>query len=210
LAEACCQKKSEDLKHLAKKQARVLWFVLIINLVMFFVEFSSGIRFESLALTGDSLDMLGDAIAYGSSLFVIGGTITAKARASALKAYLMMALGLFVAGRAVYRVFFEAFPSATAMSVVGVLALVANIICLLLLSRHKNDDINFSSVWICSRNDIIANTSVLLAAGAVVLTGTRWPDLIVGLGIAVLFLKSALFVLSEARKSVQAANTATQ
>lgn len=170
---------------------------------MFFVEFASGLHYESLALTGDSLDMLGDAIAYGSSLFVVGGTILAKARASQLKAYLMVLLGVVVAGRAIYRVFFEAFPNTTVMGFIGLLALTANLICLALLTRHKADDINFSSVWICSRNDIIANVSVLVAAWLVVATGNRWPDLVVGLGIAVLFTKSAFFVLSEARKSLK-------
>lgn len=205
MADSCCQNKATDLKRLAQRQAKVLWTVLVINLVMFLVEFGSGLRYESLALTGDSLDMLGDAIAYGSSLMVVSGTVLAKARASQLKGAIMVLLGLVVAGRAIYRVFFEADPSSMAMGVVGFIALAANLVCLALLTRHKSDDINFTSVWICSRNDIVANTSVLVAAGLVALTGTQWPDLIVGLGIAVLFLKSAAFVFSESRRSIQKA-----
>ena len=198
MGESCCQAKAEDLKALAKRQAKVLWIVLIINLVMFFVEFSSGLRFESLALTGDSLDMLGDALAYGSSLVVIGLSLRAKAWSAVLKAGLMASFGLFVAGRAVFQTFFEVSPQALGMGAVGFLALAANLVCLALLTRHKQDDINFRSVWLCSRNDIIANTSVLVAAGLVFLTSTKWPDLIVGIGIAVLFLKSAYSVVKEA------------
>lgn len=198
MSESCCQAKANDLKVLAKKQAKVLWAVLIINLVMFFVEFSSGIRFESLALTGDSLDMLGDALAYASSLVVIGMSVRAKAWSALLKAGLMGSFGLFVAGRAIYQTFFESNPQGIAMGAVAFIALAANLFCLALLNKHKQDDINFRSVWLCSRNDIIANTSVLIAAALVVLTKTKWPDLIVGVGIAILFLKSAYSVVIEA------------
>lgn len=200
MGDTCCHNKTEDLKILAEKQVKVLWIVLLINLMMFLVEFGYGLYFESSALTGDSLDMLSDSIAYGSSIFVVGRTDLAKARASTLKAYLMIAMGLMVAGQAFYRLFFDAFPVPIGMGLVGVIALVANIICLFLLSRHRSDDINFSSVWICSRNDIIANISVLIAAGLVALSGTRWPDIIVGFGIAILFLKSAFFILNEVRE----------
>lgn len=199
MADSCCNRKEEDLKLLAKRQAKVLWIVLGINLVMFFVEFSAGIFYQSLALTGDSLDMFGDALAYGSSLYVVNRGLAAKAKASQFKAVLMVVLGLAFGIQAAYRVFFEANPNPTAMGVIGVIALGLNLVCLALLTRHKSDDINFTSVWLCSRNDIIANVSVLVAAGFVALTDTKWPDLIVGVGIAFLFLRSAFFILKESK-----------
>lgn len=202
MADSCCSNKAEDLKSLAQKQAKVLWTVLIINFAMFFVEAGSGLHFESLALLGDSLDMLGDAIAYGSSLFVLNKSLYSKARASQLKAWIMILLGLFVAGRALYRSFYVEIPDSIGMSAIGTLALLANIYCLWLLSKHKDDDINFTSVWICSRNDIIANTSVLLAAALVYFTHNQWPDIIVGAGIAFLFLRSAIGILSEAKQTL--------
>jgi cation diffusion facilitator family transporter len=195
----CCVGKCEELQTLATMQSRVLWIVLSMNAVMFLVELSTGLYFHSLALTGDSLDMLGDAMAYGSSLYVVKKGVVAKARASQFKAGLMIVLGFFFVGNAVYRVIYGGLPSSTAMSLVGGLALVSNLICLILLARHKSDDINFTSVWLCSRNDIVANLSVIVAAGLVYLTGTNWPDIIVGIGIATLFLKSAFFILKESR-----------
>ena len=206
MADSCCQKKGDDLKLLAKRQANVLWIVLGINLTMFFVEFAAGIYYQSLALTGDSLDMFGDALAYGSSLYVVSKGISAKARASQFKAVLMIVLGIAFGINAAYRVFFEANPNPTAMGIIGVIALGLNLVCLALLTRHKSDDINFTSVWLCSRNDIIANTSVLVAAGLVAITGTKWPDLIVGGAIAFLFLRSAFFILKESKSILKEAN----
>lgn len=206
MADSCCQKKGDDLKLLAKRQANVLWIVLGINLTMFFVEFAAGIYYQSLALTGDSLDMFGDALAYGSSLYVVSKGISAKARASQFKAVLMIVLGIAFGINAAYRVFFEANPNPTAMGIIGVIALGLNLVCLALLTRHKSDDINFTSVWLCSRNDIIANTSVLVAAGLVAITGTKWPDLIAGGAIAFLFLRSAFFILKESKSILKEAN----
>jgi Co/Zn/Cd efflux system component len=200
MSSQCCHNKAEDLKSLAQRQATVLWTVLLINAVMFFAEMFYGIISESTALIGDSLDMLGDALAYGSSIYVVNLGMSSKIRASQFKAYLMIGLGLVVSLRAIYRVAFQVIPEIEIMTLVGSIALVANLICLMLLTRHKDDDINFSSVWICSRNDIIANTSVLMAAGLVFFFSSPWPDLFVGFGITYLFLKSAIGILDDAKK----------
>jgi len=90
-------------------------------------------------------------------------------------------------------------PDVEIMSVVALVALAANVFCLVLLTKHRNDDLNFKSVWICSRNDIVANVSVLLASGAVLLTQSVWPDLIVGVGILIFFYRSGFVILREAR-----------
>lgn len=200
MADSCCTNKEQDLKSLASKQAKVLWIVLAINFVMFLAEFLFGWISDSTALIGDSLDMLGDALAYGSSLYVVKRSLSAKIVASRIKAYLMIILGLIVFARAVYHFLFQVVPEVEIMGLVGVIALIANLICLALLTRHKNDDINFTSVWICSRNDIIANFSVLIAAFMVYQLQSSWPDIIVGFGITLLFLRSAFGILKDGNK----------
>jgi cation diffusion facilitator family transporter len=198
----CCQNKACDLQKLRKDQSKVLWVVLAINAVMFFVEFGAGLLARSLALMGDSLDMLGDAIAYGSSLYVINKGSRAKAMSASLKGGIMLILGFSVLAQAVWKLLNQSQPEVSLMSVVTLIALAANATCLALLTKHRSDDINMSSVWICSRNDLIANTSVLAAAGLVFLTQSHWPDFIVGLGITALFLKSGLGVLQGARQEL--------
>ncbi len=185
-----------------KEQSKVLWVVLAINAVMFFVEFGSGLVARSLALTSDSLDMLGDAIAYGSSLYVINKGLRAKAMSASLKGGIMLFSAFAVLVQAIWKFMNQSQPEVGIMSAVTLLALIANASCLFLLTKHRSDDINMSSVWICSRNDLIANTAVLAAAGLVFLTQSHWPDFIVGLGITALFLKSGVGVLKSARQEL--------
>ena len=199
MAEHCCQHKAKELEKLQKRQSKVLWIILVINAVMFVVEFSGGIKAASLSLTGDSLDMLGDALVYGCSLYVITKGKKAQARSAILKGSIMFLTAIAVFARASYQLFAQTIPTVQLMSEIGVLALIANLICFVLLIRHRNDNINMSSVWLCSRNDIIANASVLLTAGLVFLTGSFWPDFILGLILTVVFAQSAGKVLTQAR-----------
>ena len=199
MAEHCCQHKAKELEKLQQRQAKILWIILIINAVMFVVEFSGGIKAASLSLTGDSLDMLGDALVYGCSLYVIQKGKKAQARSAILKGGIMFLTAIAVFARATYQLFAQTVPTAQLMSEIGILALVANIICFFLLIRHRNDNINMSSVWLCSRNDIIANTSVLVTAGLVFLTNSFLPDFILGLLLTVVFAQSAGKVLTQAR-----------
>lgn len=202
LSEHCCHSKTEDLKSMAREQARVLWIVLLLNIAGFILEFYSGLRFHSASLSADSLDMLGDSLAYASSLYVINLGTRAKIRSSQFKGILMLLFGIFVGIKTIYEFLSGQYPDAHAMSVIGIVVLAINTFCLFLLTKHKNDDINFKSVWLCSRNDMIANISVLCAAGLVAYTSSKIPDVIVGIGIAVLFLKSSFVVLSEARQAI--------
>lgn len=204
MAENCCQKKSSELEKLNQQQSQVLWSVLAVNAGMFVVELLSGIRSSSLSLTGDSLDMLGDAIAYGSSLYVINKGKKSLARSALLKGMIMFLSAVAVLARATYQASSNAAPELQVMSIVGVMALCANGFCLLLLTSHRNDNINMSSVWLCSRNDIIANLSVLLAAGLVFVTGSSWPDLAIGLLLTVVFAQSAGKVLFRSWQELQA------
>lgn len=202
MGSSCCDNKSEDLKALVKSQSRVLWIVLAINLTMFFVEFIYGHISHSQSLMADSLDMFGDALAYASSLYVINLSLKAKAKASIFKALLMLFTGLAVLIESLYSFYNPSLPAHQTMGMVALVALIMNAFCLYLLTRHKNDDINFKSVWLCSRNDIISNVSVILASLLVFTFKSHWPDLIVAVGITVLFIKSSLSVFIEARKEL--------
>lgn len=202
MASQCCEKKSAALEELSKQQSKVLWIVLAINLVMFVIEILASLHADSLALMGDSLDMLGDSLAYGASLYVVNMGAAAKARSAILKGWIILLTAIFIVGASVYRSIYREVPLFEVMSIVGLLALIANLVCLMLLTRFKNADINMQSVWLCSRNDIIANVSVLAAAGLVFYTQSPWPDLVVGISLAILFTKSAIHIFSESRNEL--------
>ncbi len=201
----CCNDKACEIEALQDRQSSILKIVLAINAVMFFIELTAGLLAGSVSLIADSLDMLGDALVYGFSIYVVARGARMKAKAALLKGGIMAAFGLFVFGQAVYKMVFPLVPVFEAIGGFGLLALAANSLCLLLLWRHRADDINMSSVWLCSRNDIIANVSVLCAAVGVWLTSSGWPDILVGFGLAGLFLRSALFVLRGAQTELRAA-----
>jgi Co/Zn/Cd efflux system component len=148
-------------------------------------------------LLADSLDMLGDSLIYGFSLYVLWRSAEWKAIAAVLKGIVMAAFGIGVLAEAVYKVTVGVMPLAETMGIIGLLVLLGNGLCFLLLFRHRSDDLNMRSTWLCSRNDIIANLSVLVAALAVKVFDASWPDILVGAAIAALFLRSAFTVLRE-------------
>lgn len=201
----CCSGKACEIEALRGRQSSTLKIVLAINAVMFVVELTAGLIGHSVSLVADSLDMLGDALVYGFSLYVVARGAAMKARAALFKGIIMAGFGLFVLGQAVYRIVFPQLPVFEAIGAIGLLALATNSVCLYLLWRHRADDINMSSIWLCSRNDIIANVSVLFAAAGVWLTQSGWPDIMVGLALAALFLRSALHVLRESLRELRAA-----
>ena len=169
---------------------------------MFVIELINGIRANSLSLTGDSLDMLGDSLVYGSSLFVIYKSQKAQARVSLLKGFIMIGSALTVLIRGLYQFHIWSIPVQQTMTNIGIIALVANLSCLIFLTRHKEDNLNMSSVWICSRNDIIANSSVLFAAWIISIYPSPIPDLIVGLLITFVFTKSSLKVIKASQREL--------
>ena len=193
----CCDKACE-IEALRKTQRATLKTVLAINVVMFVVELIAGLVAGSTALLSDSLDNLGDALTYGLSLYVIAGSLRAKAQVAVFKGVLIVSAGLFVLWQVGYKIYFPVVPSFETMGVVSLLALAANGVCLGLLWRHRSDDINMSSVWECSRNDLASNVSVFVAAGGVWLLQSGWPDVLVGLALACLFLRSGYRVLRRA------------
>jgi Co/Zn/Cd efflux system component len=195
----CCEIRTD----IPDRQRRVLQIVLWINAAMFLAEFGAGVLAHSTALIADSVDMLGDAIVYGFSLYVVARGAAWQAKAALLKGAIMATFGVGVLAEVALKIARGVVPSADLMSAVGFVALAANVFCLGLLARRREDDINMRSAWVCSRNDVVANVGVLLAAGAVALTGSAWPDILMGLLIATLFGTSAIGVIRGARRELE-------
>jgi cation diffusion facilitator family transporter len=203
----CCGQKRQELQTLAlhSAQRRVLVAVLVINLAMFFIEFGAGLVAHSSALQADAVDMLGDAIVYGLSLWAVNRGARWEAGAALAKGLLILGFFGFIGVEVANKLLHGVPPSSGLMLGFGALALVANLVCLALLWRFRRLNINMKSTFECSRNDVAANVGVLVAAGGVALTGRGWPDVVAGAVIALLFLKSAVGVISEAWPAWRAA-----
>jgi Co/Zn/Cd efflux system component len=197
----CC-----EVREIPGAQRRVLQIVLVINVAMFLGESVAGLLAHSTALFADSVDMLGDAIVYGFSLYVIGRGTVWQARAALLKGLIMAAFGVGVVVQVAVKIIHGLTPTVEVMGAVGVLAFAANLLCLGLLWRRRDDDINMRSAWVCSRNDVIGNAGVLVAAAAVAVTGSPWPDIMIGLLVAVVFGRSSLQVIRAASRAVVPTN----
>lgn len=195
---SCCEDKSCEITALRDKHGRVLKIVLAINAAMFLIEITAGWLANSTSLLADSLDMLGDATVYGMSIYVLTQSSRKQAKVALAKGGFMLIFGLFVLADAIYKLIYPVMPNAEVMGIVGASALAANLVCFVLLYTHREDNLNMSSTWLCSRNDLIANVGVLLAALASYMLISKWPDIIVGTLIASLFLKSSWIVSKEA------------
>ncbi|GGD61454.1 cation transporter [Lacimicrobium alkaliphilum] len=193
----CCN-SSCSVDALRQRQKGTLQIVLGINAVMFVVIAVAAFYANSSALLADSLDNLGDALTYALSLYVVSRSARAKAKVALFKGLLIFVAGCVVAGQILYRLWVPGMPVFELMGTFSLIALAANSVCLYLLWRHRHEDVNMSSVWECSRNDIATNLSVFIAAGAVWLTGSGWPDILVAVGLVVLLMRSSLRVLSSA------------
>ena len=205
---SCCS-NNPNFDGTSNAYRRALWWVIIINATMFIVEICAGITAKSQALQADALDFLGDTFTYSISLLVIGQALVWRTRAALLKGISLLLMGLWVLGSTLYQVLILGTPQALVMGSVGILALIANLICVLILFRFRNGDANVRSVWLCSRNDAINNVAVIIAAGAVWLSASAWPDLLVALVMASLFLHSAFLITRQALYEHRAENTAT-
>jgi cation diffusion facilitator family transporter len=193
--EHCCDHKTEALAVLRERQKSVLQLVLAINAAMFVAEGTAGLLAHSTALLADALDMLGDAFVYGLSLYALHRSAGWRTGAALTKGIIMAAFGVGVVIEAVLKLAAGVVPAGSLMGLFGLMALAANVSCLVLLMRHRSDDLNMRSTWVCSRNDVMANGGVLLAAAGVAITGTVWPDILIGLLIAGFFLFSAWDVI---------------
>ncbi len=207
MADDCCSRKGDTIAELGRKadQRRVLIIVMVINFVMFVAEFGGGIVARSSALMADSVDMLGDAVVYALSLYALNRGPRWEAGAAITKGAIILAFGIAVIAEIVDKVVNGVPPSSTLMLAFGGLALAANLTCLAMLWRFRSANVNMSSTFECSRNDVASNIGVLVAAGLVAATGAAWPDVAVAGVIAVIFLRSAWRVLAEAIPAWRAA-----
>ena len=177
---------------------RVLWAVLAINAAMFLIELGAGVASGSASLQADALDFLGDSANYAISLFVVGMPLRVRASAALLKGGSMAALGAWVIGVTIWHAWQGTLPQAFTMGAVGSAALLANLASFGLLWAYREGDANMRSAWVCTRNDVLGNLAVLLAALGVFGTGAGWPDLMVASIMAVLALQGATIVIRHA------------
>ena len=194
----CCDSGC-TLDRLRERQRGTLQIVLGINAMMFLVIVTAALYGKSTALLADSLDNLGDALTYGLSLYAVSRSATVKAKVALFKGWLIFLAAIAVAAQIAYKFYYPSLPLFEIMGAFSFLGLCANSVCLFLLWRHRKEDINMSSVWECSRNDIVSNLSVFGAAGAVWFTGSSWPDIVVALGLVCYLMRSAIHVISSAR-----------
>jgi Co/Zn/Cd efflux system component len=200
MADHCCSppplKLDPQRGNVAYRKA--LWAVLTINAAMFLVEIGAGLAAGSASLQADALDFLGDAANYAISLFVVGMALRYRASAALIKGLTMGAFGLWIIGTVIWHALHGTLPSVTAMGAVGITALIANGVSFGLLWAHRQGDENMRSAWICTRNDVLGNIAVLLAALGVFGTGTGWPDIAVAAVMAALALQGSATVAHHA------------
>ncbi|MEQ8857547.1 MAG: cation transporter [Pseudomonadales bacterium] len=206
----CTECAVADSEVLDRGFRRVLWIALLANALMFVVEIVASALGDSMSLQADALDFFGDSANYAISLFVVGGALATRAKASLFKGATMAAFGLWVLGSATYRALQGSDPDPAMMGGVAVLALVVNVAVAALLFSYRNGDSNRTSIWLCSRNDAITNLAVIAAAGGVFASRSRWPDLAVAVGIAALNVSAAVQVTRLARDELRLARSAQE
>jgi Co/Zn/Cd efflux system component len=202
MSASCCD-QAVDPHRGDERYRRVLWAVLAINVAMFAVEVAAGLAAGSASLQADALDFLGDAGNYAISLFVVGMALRYRAMAAFAKGATMGVFGLWVLGVTAWHAWHGTLPHAFTMGAVGLAALIANAASFGLLWAHRGGDANMRSAWICTRNDVLGNLAVLVAALGVFGTGTGWPDVVVAAIMAGLALQGAWVVLHQSRSELQ-------
>jgi Co/Zn/Cd efflux system component len=197
MGDSCCQGEL-DIRALQSQQRRVLTWVLVINALTFLMMVAGSLISGSSSLLSGTLDNLGDALTYALSLAVIGAASAAKARVALFKGLLILGVAGAVAAQIGWRITHLEAPVVEAMGIAAILNLGANAFCLVLLTPYRNGDVNMSSVWECSRNDVFEGIAVIATAGAVWLFSSGWPDVLVAIVLLILFLRSAVRVLANA------------
>ena len=187
---------------------RVLWAVLAINAAMFLVEIGAGLAAGSASLQADALDFFGDAANYAISLLVVGLALRYRAMAALAKGSTMGVFGLWIIGTVIWHALHGTLPSAITMGAVGFAALAANAISFGLLWAYRDGDANMRSAWICTRNDVLGNLAVLVAAAGVFGTSTGWPDVIVATIMASLALQGAWLVIQQSLNELRQSSLA--
>lgn len=198
-ASACCG-HAAPFDGATPEYRRILLWVIAINLGAFVVVASGGLLAGSASVAANALDFLADGATYALSLWAIGKSMAVRSGAALVKGASLGLVGLSVLAFAVWRLMDGAPPEALAISGLGLFGAAANLLAAILLARYRDGDANVRSVWLCTRNDLIQCLGVAVTGLAVWLTGSRWPDLIVGLALAALFLRSAFQIVSQARR----------
>lgn len=189
------------------EQKTVLYWLLGINAVMFVIEMSVGVIADSTALIADSLDMLADAVVYGIGIYAVGKTIIHKANAAKVSGYFQLILGLLILTDIIRRSVVGSEPVSTLMMGMGFVALIANVICLIIIRKQKSGEVHMRASWIFSANDVIANMGVILAGLMVFVFDTRWPDLIIGFIVSIIVLRGAFLILKDAKQELETNKT---
>lgn len=202
----CCATSCPSEKPINGRYRRILWLALTINAIMFAVELIAGWRAGSVSLLADAADFFGDTANYGLSLFVLALAPVWRSRAALIKGLTMGGYGLFVLSTAAGNLAKEMMPEPATMGVIGFLALLANVSVAVLLFAYRNGDANMRSVWLCTRNDVVGNIAVMLAALGVFGTGAGWPDIVVAAILGILALTAARSVIAQARRELDAAS----
>ncbi len=200
-----CHSKNFDGASPAYKQALIV--VILINAGMFLREFTAGFSADSQALKADALDFLMDSMTYTISLAVIGHSLNLRSMAALIKGYSLSAIALIILASSIYNIIENNTPEPTTIGTVAIIALLSNLLCLLILVKFKDGDANVRSTWLCSRNDSIGNALVIVSAVCIYFTQSHWPDLIVAIFLASLFLKSSIQIIRQATSERQNAST---
>jgi len=185
-----------------KEQKNVLITLLAINGFMFVFELSLGWYAQSTGLIADSFDMLADAIVYAIGIYAIGRSLQSKAKAALISGWFQFALALLIVFDVTRRVLLGSEPVSAFMMGVGAIALIANVYCLVLIQKHKDGEVHMRASWIFSKNDVIANTGVIVGGLLVWLLDSRWPDLVIGGLIALVIFNGARHIILDARSEL--------
>jgi len=199
----CACDNDSDFSTLEGRQKTVLLSVMLINLLTFFMMVFASYLSQSSALLSGTLDNLGDALTYAVSFAVVGAGLLLKARAALFKGVLISLAAGLVAIQILYRCFYLEVPISETMGIAASLNFLANLFCLFLLTPFRDDDINMASVWECSRNDVYEGMAVILAAGAVWVSQSGLPDLLIAVFLLVLFARSAYRICASALQQMQ-------
>jgi Co/Zn/Cd efflux system component len=179
---------------------RILAWVIAINLIAFVVVSGGGLLAGSASVAANALDFLADGATYAISLWAIGKSVGVRSATAMVKGASLAVLGLAVLGFAVWRAISGAPPEGFTISSLGAFGVAANLLAAFLLAKYRDGDANVRSVWLCTRNDVIQCVAIIVTGGLVWLTGSRWPDVIVGVVLAVVFLQSAWSIIAQARR----------
>ncbi|GMR15991.1 MAG: hypothetical protein BMS9Abin31_0291 [Gammaproteobacteria bacterium] len=185
-----------------QSQKSVLYWLLAINASMFVIEISIGWIAESTALIADSFDMFADAVVYGIGLYVVGRTEKDKVKAALVSGYFQGLLGLLILTDITRRITQGSEPASELIMIMGVVALIANLFCLVLIHKHKDGEVHMRASWIFSANDVIANLGVIIGGILVWWLDSRWPDIIIGIIIAFVILRGARLIQQDAKNEL--------